>query len=257
MIPISILGYKTEISDLTGFLVFSALNLLIFIDRGVIPGSTIEFNEFILSTTGYKQSDVLLGLLQSSFVIGLVSGALLFGHLSHTYGAFYLTGVGVLVWAIAVLLSGLSFYSHSYSFLLFARIFSGLGEASLLCNIPPWIQSSAPAGQQGIWLGIFYTAIPVGTAFGYAYSAAVSTSMGWPFAFFLEAFVAIPFLFAIFSMVDNHSGEEDRQRLLTNNKKGSSILPPHGRQISIWEEIQEVLSSPVYVCLCFASAGMN
>jgi MFS family permease len=249
---LSIGGFRTQISDFFAFAIFTCINFLIFVDRGVIPGSSVEFNAFILSTTGYQQSDVLLGLLQSSFVIGLVTGALIFGHLSHSYDAFYLTGMGITIWCIAGFCSGLSYYANSYVCLLFARILSGFGEASLLCNIPPWIQKYAPARKQGTWLGIFYTAIPVGTAVGYAYSAALSASVGWAVAFFLEAVIALPFLAVVFAMVTRNDSV-DMHGLLDS-------IPSHKldhSRVSVWVELREILSSPVYVCLCFASAAQT
>lgn len=253
---LSFLGIRASISEFAAFLLFSWLNLIVFMDRGIIPGSTVEFNSFIVLTTGYSQSDVLLGLLQSSFVVGLVSGALIFGHLSHSHGPFFLTGVGISIWIVAVFCSGLAYYCKSYLFLLFARVVSGLGEASLLCNIPPWLQKNAPPGKQGAWLGIFYTAIPVGTAFGYAYSAAISSSIGWPFAFFCETIITIPVVFIIFGM-QNDIGLDGKPILSSAIEDDSCHDHDEHRHhtVSVWEELSAVLSSPVYVCLCFASAG--
>jgi MFS family permease len=85
----------------------------------------------------------------------------MFGHLIHYQGRFYLVAEGLTIWIIAVLLSGLSYWVDSYIFLVFARMLSGFGEASLMCSVPPWIESNSPSNQGGFWLSIFYTALPV------------------------------------------------------------------------------------------------
>jgi len=117
------------------FIVLVFLNLVNFIDRGIIPGSTSEFNDFILHTVQTSSPDVYIGLLQSMFVIGFIIGAVLFGHMVHYYGRFYLTGIGCSVWLVAVLCSGLSRWIGSYRFLLISRALSGFGEAGLQCAV--------------------------------------------------------------------------------------------------------------------------
>jgi MFS family permease len=180
------------------FTVCTLIGLFNYVDRGIIPGSTNEFNSFIIASTGTSTPDVLLGMLQSSFVIGFLVGSLLFSHLIHHYERFFLTGIGCFVWLIAAVMSGVAFYTGSYVFLLFCRIFSGFGEASLQCTIPPWIQTNAGNDKKGIWLAIFYTTVPVGGALGYAYSAIISGEVGWQWAFFGEAMAAVPLVIALF-----------------------------------------------------------
>jgi MFS transporter, Spinster family, sphingosine-1-phosphate transporter len=82
--------------------------------------------------------------------------------------------------------------------LLFGRILSGVGESSFQCCIPPWIATNSDENTKSRWLAIFNTAIPVGTALGYVYSSLVSTSIGWQWAFFLEAVLIFPFLLFLF-----------------------------------------------------------
>ena len=49
-----------------------------------------------------------------------------------------------------------------------------------------------------MWLAIFFTAIPVGTAMGYVYSASVATSLGWQYCFFIEGMMMAPFVLYMF-----------------------------------------------------------
>lgn len=226
------------------YLLFSVVNLLNYIDRGIIPGATNEINNFIQDSVDTDKPDVFLGLLQSSFIIGFMLGSVLFGNMVHTYSRFTLTGIGCSIWILAVMLSGCAFYANSYVFLLFARIISGFGEASMQCSIPPWISATASPHNRGLWLGIFYTAIPVGTAIGYAYSATLATTVGWQWAFFVEGLVMFPFVLFMFSIakdfpcdMTDHQAEDVNTALLGENSVvGVAAGPP-----SLWEECRQVM----------------
>lgn len=64
-------------------------------------------------------------------------------------------------------------YSH-YS--IINRLLSGVGEASFVTVVPPLITETAPPGERGVWLAIFYTAMPVGAGIGYVYGSVLSSS---------------------------------------------------------------------------------
>lgn len=182
------------------FALFTVANTLLFIDRGIVPGAASEFNAFIKADIDTDTPSVFLGLLQSAFIVGLAIGSSTFGHLVHHYGRFYLTGIGCSIWMLAVFLSGMARYADSYAFLVLARMLSGVGEASLQVNIPPWVQKTAPAAERGIWLSVFYTAVPVGTAAGYAYSALMAENVGWQWAYFVECIAMAPLVLIMFSL---------------------------------------------------------
>jgi MFS family permease len=254
------------------FGVMTFVNLLNFMDRGIIPGATNEFNTFIQKDLDTETPDVYLGLLQSSFVVGFVVGSLIFGHMIHHYGRFYLTGVGLSVWTVAVVLSGCSYFTGSYTFLVFSRMLSGFGEASLQCTVPPYIEATAPAGSRGTWLSIFFTAIPVGTAMGYAYSSIIAESAGWQFAFFIEAILMAPcviFLFSIaphfpceHSAVAELSSEGSADSKTVRNVTQDSDQPAtedetHTSPPTVLEEFLAVTSRPVYLCLTAGYAAQT
>ena len=72
---------------------------------------------------------------------------------------------------------------------------------SLVSIVPPFINDSAPPAERGRWLGLFFTAIPVGTAAGYSFSSAVASSrLTWGGAFLIEAAVAAPFVLLCFAI---------------------------------------------------------
>eukprot|EP00639_Heterosigma_akashiwo_P034676 CAMPEP_0194733354 /NCGR_PEP_ID=MMETSP0296-20130528/64946_1 /TAXON_ID=39354 /ORGANISM="Heterosigma akashiwo, Strain CCMP2393" /LENGTH=75 /DNA_ID=CAMNT_0039641649 /DNA_START=289 /DNA_END=512 /DNA_ORIENTATION=+ len=69
---------------------------------------------------------------------------------------------------------------------------SGVGEASFCCIVPPLIQERG-GSRAGAWIAAFYTAIPVGTALGFAYASVVAGSpLGWQMAYLMEALLMLP-----------------------------------------------------------------
>lgn len=83
---------SSPIKPVTLLWLLAFVNLLNFMDRGVIPGASKEFDKFISDNTETDSPDVYLGLLQSSFIVGLLVGSLTFGHMIHYYGRFFLVG---------------------------------------------------------------------------------------------------------------------------------------------------------------------
>jgi len=272
------------------FIVLFVLNLLQYIDRGIIPGSTNQFSALVVSSLRTDSPDVYIGLLQSSFIIGFATASLIFARLVHYYSPFFLALVGMSIWCVAVLASGIAVALDSYVLLILARCLSGVGESSLQCSIPPWIESKAGPGSKGSWLGLFYSAIPVGTAFGYTYSSLMSECCGAKYAFILEAFLMAPFLLFLAlstvrypdiasSAVDgnintnthiniNSSGGEDEGSLNTHavapmslsandSVSSSSSLDPHFAAPTLAEEVVLVFSSPVFVCIVLGYAAQT
>jgi MFS family permease len=273
------------------FVVLFVLNLLQYIDRGIIPGSTNQFSALVVLSLGTDSPDVYIGLLQSSFIIGFATASLIFARLVHYYSPFYLALVGMSIWCVAVLASGIAVALDSYVLLILARCLSGVGESSLQCSIPPWIESKAGPGSKGSWLGLFYSAIPVGTAFGYTYSSLMSECCGAKYAFILEAFLMAPFLLFlalaavrypdiassaaadgnIKTSISINSSGGDEGSLNTHavapmslsasdsisSSSSSSSLDPHFAAPTLTEEVVLVFSSPVYVCIVLGYAAQT
>lgn len=114
-----------------------------YLDRGIIPGTTVEINAFISSTTHTSSPDSLLGLLQSSFIAGLSVGSPCFGHAVHTYKPFLLLSVGLGVWTAALLTAALAAPAQSFAMLLFGRMLSGVGEAAFVAIAFPFLAGYA------------------------------------------------------------------------------------------------------------------
>ena len=262
------------------FIALFAVNLLNYCDRGIIPGSTNEFDVFISKSMDTDSPDVFLGILQSSFIVGFALASVVFGHLVHFYSPFFLCGVGLSIWVVAVVLSGVSFYADSFAFLVIARCLSGVGEASFQCSIPPWIEKNAEAGSKGIWLAVFFTAIPVGTAMGYTFSSFMSTGPGWQWAFFIEAIFMGPFIVFLFAASrqypmligtpeesTTHTNSFDstyveHSNSMSNQPSSSASASPatiqtHENSPTMLEEFYAVCSSNIYLALVAGYAAQT
>ena len=73
----------------------SFINLVNYVDRGVISGAPNQFNAFILRTLHVEQQGVWFGLLTSAFIGAYSAGCIAFGHLLNFYPPFRLLGIGI------------------------------------------------------------------------------------------------------------------------------------------------------------------
>ena len=251
----SIFGTLAKPKNLFPLLII--INVMQYVDRGIIPGATDQFDSFIEKSLDVSSPDIYLGMLQSSFIIGFAIASILFGHLVHYYPPFYLCGIGLSIWLLAVCLSGLAYYIKSYPFLVFARMLSGVGEGSFQCSIPPWITIFAT--NKATWIAIFYTAIPVGTAIGYGYSSIMAKYTGWQWAFFCEAIVMAPLVYTMFSVSSVYPVSSIIKQEFTYHGGNEVKKPP-----TIIEELKSVVTCPVYAMLvcgyaaqCFSLIGLS
>ena len=64
----------------------------------------------------------------------------------------------------------------------------------------PYIQDHA-GSSPGLWLGLYFTAIPFGTCVGYGYGAVLASSpLSWAAAFWLEALMMAPLMLVCFAL---------------------------------------------------------
>jgi MFS family permease len=237
-------------SNKTILWVLTLMNILNFIDRGIIPGATNEFTSFIEDSGIHHNESVYLGLLQSAFIVGYAIASGIFGHMVHYFAPFRICLIGMTIWVIAVALSGLSFYSRQYVFLFLSRMLSGVAEASFQCSIPPWISKYSTSEEKGTWMSIFFTAIPVGTAIGYAYSAALAESIGWQFSFFFEGATMLlffPFLIKIAPHFPCESHPMSRGSKDSNGPSLANVVTAEHEIPSILDEFKALFGSSVYV----------
>jgi MFS family permease len=163
-------------------------NLLNYMDRQFVPGAPNEFESFVHKSMGVSvdNESIYIGYLTSIFIAFYAVGAVVFGHLIHSYKPFNLMSFGFAIWTLAVFLSGLAKPTGNFWVLLIGRALSGIGEAGLQTVAPTFLDDYAPPDKKGLWMAIFFTAIPVGSAMGYIYSSMMASTVGWDWGFWVE-----------------------------------------------------------------------
>jgi predicted MFS family arabinose efflux permease len=211
---ISVVGATTALVLLT------AMNFVNFIDRYILPGvQELVKKEFSLS-------DERVGALTFWFFVTYMCAAPLTGWLGDHFPR------KPLIILSALLMSGMNLFTatvHSYLALNLRHAALGIAEASFSIYAPALLADFYEPDQRNRVLTIFYTAIPVGAAFGFALGGALGGKYGWRFPFYVSAGpgVLIAVLIWIF-MKEPKRGETDTPVDGTKKSKSGSFLALFG-----------------------------
>jgi len=91
---------------------------------------------------------------------------------------------GALVWSLATLLTA---FTRNFNELLIRHTLVGIGEASFVILSPLFVADMFPVEKRGRVMGVFYLAIPVGTALGYLIGGFMGPKYGWRAPFYVGA----------------------------------------------------------------------
>lgn len=92
----------------------------------------------------------------------------------------YLLAFGIMFWSLTTAVAGLS---QNLIQLVIFRSLVGVGEACYGTIAPPMLFDYFPASDRNVTFGVYYLAIPVGAALGYAIGTTIATLFGWRWAF--------------------------------------------------------------------------
>jgi MFS family permease len=168
----------TKLYPRTALAILTALNLLNYIDRSVL------FAVQDLVKAEFHRSDAAFGLLTSIFFIFYMCAAPFMGPLSMRFSRKRVIVVGALVWSLATLLTAVT---KSFDGLLIRHTLVGIGEASFVILSPTFIADMFPVERRGRVMGVFYLALPVGTALGYLLGGVMGPKYGWRAPFYVGA----------------------------------------------------------------------
>ncbi|KAG7389526.1 Protein spinster 3 [Phytophthora pseudosyringae] len=170
------------------------INMLTYLDRGIIPGAPQSFRHFITSSLGVAVTDqsVYFGLLSSAFIIGHSVLSVVFGYFALSHRPFRIIALGTSIWIVAIVVCAISEHVNSYALLIVGRVLSGAGEASFQCVAPPFIDRHAPPERGSLYVGIYLASVFVGEAIGFVYgSAFADSSLTWAGGYYLEAILMV------------------------------------------------------------------
>jgi MFS family permease len=154
------------------------LNLLNYIDRYILPG------EVSLIQKKFHATDQQIGMLTTALFLTYMLAAPLTGWLGDHFRRKPLIIGGAVLWSLATLATA---WVHSYQTLFIRHALVGVGEATFGIFAPAVLADFYPERDRNRILSIFYTAIPVGAALGYAAGGQLGTLWGWRAPFFICA----------------------------------------------------------------------
>jgi MFS family permease len=134
--------------------------------------------------TEFHLTNAEIGYLTSAFLLFYMVAAPFTGPLADRYSRKLIIAIGAFFWSGLTLLTAVT---HSYQALLVRHTLVGIGEASFVTIAPTFVADLFPEEKRGRILGVFYLAIPVGTALGYVLGGNLGARFGWRFPFYVAA----------------------------------------------------------------------
>ena len=157
-------------------IILTTLNLLDYLDRYLIA----SLGSLVKADMGL--SDKAFGFLGTAFFLVYLLSSPVFGYLGDRWGRSHLMAGGAVLWSLA---TSLTFWVGSYPALVLARGAVGVGEASFGTLAPAYLADILPLGRRAKALGLFYLALPVGSALAYLVGGLMGSHYGWRPAFLL------------------------------------------------------------------------
>jgi multidrug resistance protein len=170
----------------TALVLLTALNLLNYADRNVL------FAVQPLVQDEFHITKVQVGYLTSAFLLCYMVAAPFVGPLADRYSRKLIIVLGAIFWSGLTLLTAVT---HNYTELLIRHTLVGIGEATFVTIAPTFVADLFAEEKRGRILGVFYLAIPVGSAAGYLLGGHLAPHYGWRFPFYIAA--APGFLLAV------------------------------------------------------------
>ena len=162
----------------TTLVLLTALNLLNYADRNVL------FAVQPLVQTEFHINKAQVGLLTSAFLICYMIAAPFVGPLADRYSRKLIIVFGAIFWSGLTLLTAVT---HNYTELLVRHTLVGIGEATFVTIAPTFVVDLFSERVRARVLGVFYLAIPVGSAAGYLLGGHLAPQYGWRFPFYIAA----------------------------------------------------------------------
>lgn len=187
----------------TALTLLTALNLLNYIDRSVL------FAVQPLVQTEFHLTKTQLGYLTSAFLAFYMVAAPFAGPLADRHSRKLIIVLGAFFWSGLTLLTAVT---HTYWELLLRHTLVGIGEATFVTIAPSLVADLFPENVRGRIFGIFYLAIPVGTAAGYILGGKLGPSFGWRYPFYVAALPGFLLAVALLFIPEPPRGQYDTQK---------------------------------------------
>ncbi len=181
-------------------MLLTALNLLNYADRNVL------FAVQPLVQDEFHITKAQIGYLTSAFLLCYMVAAPFVGPLADRYSRKLIIVIGAFFWSGLTLLTAVT---HNYSELLVRHTLVGIGEATFVTIAPTFVSDLFSEDKRGRILGVFYLAIPVGSAAGYLLGGHLAPIYGWRFPFYIAAVPGFLLGIAVLFLKEPERGQFD------------------------------------------------
>ena len=205
----------------TALALLTLLNLLNYIDRSVL------FAVQPLVQSEFHLSNAQVGYLTSAFLGFYMVTAPFTGPLADRYSRKLIIVLGAIFWSALTLLTAVT---HTYWELLVRHTLVGVGEATFVTIAPTFVADLFPEDERGRIFGIFYLAIPVGTAAGYLLGGKLGPDFGWRIPFYVAAAPGFLLALAVWFLPEPPRGQFDS--LKETPERGT--IPGLARNPAFW-----------------------
>ena len=192
--------------------VLFAINTMNFFDRQILGavGEPIR-KEFGLS-------DASLGALGTAFTLLYAFVGVPLGRLADKIGRKSILSVGVFVWSLLTVGSGLA---QNFWQIFALRLGVGVGEASCAPAATSMIGDLFPASWRAKALAIFMLGLPVGVALSFAVSGTIAKDYGWRTAFLVAGIPGILCAIAVLFIKEPKRGATETHDIGELKREGS------------------------------------
>ena len=187
----------------SALLLLTALNLLNYADRNVL------FAVQPMVQSEFHINKAQIGFLTSAFLLCYMVAAPFVGPLADRYSRKLIISIGAIFWSGLTLLTAVT---HNYTELLIRHTLVGIGEATFVTIAPTFVADLFSANKRGRILGVFYLAIPVGSAAGYLLGSYLAPSHGWRFPFYIAAAPGFALALLVLFLKEPERGQYDTQQ---------------------------------------------
>ena len=190
----------TKVHPRTALILLTSLNLLNYVDRNVL------FAVQPLVQDEFHLTNAQIGYLTSAFLGFYVLAAPFVGPLADRYSRKVIIVLGAIFWSGLTLLTAVT---HTYTELLIRHTLVGVGEATFVTIAPTFVADLFSEERRGRILGVFYLAIPVGSAAGYLLGGKLGAEYGWRFPFYIAAAPGFVLALAVLFLKEPERGQFD------------------------------------------------
>lgn len=160
------------------FWLMCGINFMNYADRWILTGLSGVLQ------TQFHLNDFQVGLIASAFLIVYTLVAVPMGFLAERTSRKAIVGVGVIIWSLATLLTGVA---GSIFMLIFSRAIVGIGEGSYYPAGTPLLSAWFPPQRRSSVLAQWGTSALVGAGVGFLIADIFKGPTMWRYAFYLCA----------------------------------------------------------------------